>query len=224
MAKHPILNVPADKLGFASIFAQARPIDWDTARGESFADLEIVLPTLTLGAVAEYAEDIMSPAQVRAAARTPNKPAPEALAQAFQQSDGYHDWADGFEPMMSYVWPAFIPYGMSAQELADRLDLHAGPVSLVDFGSDDNNQCGEQYGFAFTGGNMDLSDYLAIAYLCARQVPPLQILEGLGGVIDSYKLAYAGATLKRAYRQAADFMRSRAVGLSRESARVFAKS
>lgn len=220
-SKVPALRVKKGQLGFASIDAQARNIDWRQSFEEG-DEWEIILPAPTYGDVNEYASDLLTPAQERVAAKYPDRKAPEGLAEEFEQSDGYHEWKDSFEPMMNYVWPAFLPYGMDSQTLAERLNVYCPVMSLIYFG-EHSELCPEEYGFALTGGGMNLSDQIAAAYLCADQVPPQELLSGLSGVIGESMLRRIGPALRAAYRAAAVMMRRRASRMAEESARVFAK-
>lgn len=214
------------RLGFGSLDAQSLSIDWQAAFGEDLDGCEVILPAVTLGVIAEHAADLLSPAQAAAAKRTPDKPAPQSLALAFQQEDAHSEWRDSFHPMMNYVYPVLIFDGRlrpSAQDVANRLELFAPACSLVYFG-EHSDHCSETYGFALTGGGMDLSDQIAAAYLCADQVPPTWVLQRLASVgMSERKLAKIGASLRVAYRMAARAMRERAADLTRESARIFAK-
>lgn len=216
----------AKALGFGSLDAQSVPIDWQDAFGErqGLEGCEVILPTLTLGDVAERAPDLLTAAQARAAAKTPDKPAPETLAEAFNDSDARYEWQDSFHPMMNYVYPVFIfdsDGSPSAQLIADRLEQFAPACSLIHFG-EHSDFCPETYGFALTGGGMDLSDHIAAAYLCADQVPPTWILQRLANAgMSERKLARIGASLRAAYRMAARAIKDRARDLEQESARIF---
>lgn len=216
------LKLTAADLGFASYMNTSRSLDWREARGEDCEGFDVILPRLTLGDVYERAEDIMTAAQVHTAKRRPYTLASDTLADKFGESDGYSDWRDSFEPVMNFVWPVILPYGMDPQDVASRIDRFAGAVSLIYFG-EHSAFCGEEYGLALTGGGQDLSDHLAIAYLCAHQIPPVSLLQGLAGVgMSEHKLASVGAALKIAYRKSAEGLRYRAKRLDVERARVFA--
>lgn len=213
------LKVSTADLGYASVDAQSREIDWTEACGEDFEGWRVIYPSLTFGDLAEHAEDLLTPAQARVADRSPYKPAPQKLIEQFEETRAGYEWRDAFQPMMNFVWPAFIPYGMSSQDVADRLAQFAPTVSLVTF--DDDSHCGEDYGYALSGGGMNLSDQLAAAYLCAHQIPPLSLLEALPGVIGEYKLRQIGRPLRAAYRLAANAMKLKAQRLAETGARVF---
>jgi hypothetical protein len=218
------LNVTAEQFGYASIDAQSRHIDWSDIRDENEGDAgyEIVLPAITYGIISDHAADLLSPAQQRIADKYPDRAAPRDLAEEFEQSDrAYDEWRDGFEPMMNYVWPAFLPYRMDSSDLADRLAQFAPTITLVYFGAD-SDVCPEEYGYALSGGGMNLADQIAAAYLCAHQVPPFVLLSGLSGVIGAHMLARIGRPLRAAYKLAASLMRRRAKDMATESAHVFA--
>lgn len=225
MPRKQVLRVQASQLGFASIDAQSRNIDWGTAfeADGSFDGWHIVYPRVTFGDIAEHAPDLLPTKTLqRHAASHPDKDAPGAMAEAFSEDheDSRNEWEQGFEPMMNYVWPAFLPHGITEQDLADRLAIFAPNISLIHFG-DNSPHCPEEYGYALNGGGMNLADQIAAAYLCAHQIPPTGILSDLAGVPSDYMLARIGGALKAAYRQAADAHRSRAKRLTEESARMF---
>lgn len=211
-------------LGFGSLDAQSLSIDWQAAFGEDLDGCEVIMPTLTLGDVDERAPDLLSAAQKRAARVNPHKPTPQPVADAFNDSDSRYEWEDSFRPVMNYVYPVFIYEAAgrpSPQAVADRLEQFAPACSLIYFG-EHSDHCPEEYGFALTGGGMDLSDHIAAAYLCADQVPPTWILQRLAGVgMSERKLASIGASLRVAYRMATRAMRDRAKDLAQESARIF---
>lgn len=214
------LQVSADDLGFGSIEATSQNVDWEEARGEDYDGIEIILPRLTYGEISDHASNFLTPAQEKIASRDPDREAPEDLADKFTETDSYHEWKGGFEPMMNYVWPAFIPYGMEAQDLADRLNKYAPVMSLVYFG-DDSPYCCEEYGYALTGGGMNLADQIAAAYLCANQIPPHGLLSDLPGVIGESMLERIGEPLRAAYEKAAEWAESRAARIREDAARVF---
>lgn len=218
--KTPPLRVTARQLGLGSIDAQSRNIDWREAFGEDGDGWEIILPRVTFGDIAERAPDLLTPAQVKTADKFPDRKAPEDLAEEFEQSDGFYEWKDSFEPMMNYVWPAFLPYGMDSQDLADRIAEYCPTMTLIYFG-EHSEHCPEEYGYALSGGGMNLADQIAAAYLCADQVPPFHLLQSLAGVIGPEMVRRIGPALRAAYVKAADHMRYRAKRISEERARVF---
>jgi hypothetical protein len=209
-------------LGLANVLDSSAQIDWSEAYGEDCEGWRVVFPTLTLGDIAEHAPDLLSKAQERKAEAKPYTAAPRDLADRFEQERAGDEWQQGFEPMMSFVWPVMVPTynGLSAQEVADRIAEFAPTCSLIEFG-EHSPHCSEEYGIALSGGGMNLSDQLAAAYLCANQVPPVGLLDQLAGVIDSYKLEQIGGPLKAAYAKAAEHLRRKADRVAEESARVF---
>jgi hypothetical protein len=214
------LEISAEDLGLGSIDAQSQNIDWREAAGDDCEGWEIILPRLTFGDIAQHAENLLTKAQAKIAERDPYREATEDLADKFRETDSFYEWKDGFEPMMNYVWPAFIPYKMEAQDLADRLERYAPVMSLIYFG-EHSPHCSEEYGYALTGGGMNLADQIAGAYLCAHQVPPYSLLESLAGVIGPSMLARIGEPLKAAYAKAAEWAEYRAKRLREELERVF---
>lgn len=218
----PKRTFQAADLGLANVLDSSINIDWSEAYGDDCEGWRVVLPTLTLGDIAEHAEDMLTAGQKRTAEAKPWTPAPRDLADRFQQERAGDEWQQAFEPMMNYVWPVMIPTynGTSAQDVADRIAEYAPTCSLIEFG-EHSPHCSEEYGIALSGGGMNLADQLAAAYLCAYQVPPVGLLTQLSGVIDGWKLEQIGAPLKAAYAKAADFLRSRADRIAEEGARLF---
>lgn len=219
-------------LSLANMDQESRPVDWsaheDSDPSESYGvplvyerDYEIMLPTPTFGIVSDYAADLLNKRQQATADKNPSRPLPDDLRDEFEQSDGYHEWKQTFDPMMNFVWPVCLGYEVGAQEAADLIEEFASACVLVSF--TDSDKIGEEYGIALTGGGMNLADHLAIAYLCCGSVPPQRLLSQLPGVIDSYKLETCGAPLRKAYAAAAKFYKRRADEMKRDAARVFKK-
>lgn len=226
MARKLTLKIIGEKdLGFAHATTSAVNIrDWSAVlSGDGYEeDADVIKPPVTYGAVREYAADLLTKAQERTADRTPDREAPHNLAEAFRESDGYHEWADTFSPMMNYVWPVMVRYGQDPEALAALLNEFCPVMSLVRFG-EHSDHCSEEYGFALSGGGMNLADEIATAYLCAGHVPPSELLEGLAGVIDARKRQQIGGPLRLAYRKSAEYHAWRVKALRKESARIFAK-
>lgn len=187
-------------------------------------DYEIVLPPVTYQAVSDYAQDLLDGAGEKALKKTPDAPVSKELAEAFRETRGYDEWRDSYEPMMSYVWPVFISNasGEELDRIAALIDQFGPSCTLVSFDSD--SLIGERYGLALNGGGMNLADHIAAAYLCCGAVPPSTILDSLPGVIDSYRTKQIGQMLRKAYRMAGDWHRSRARSLAQSASRVFAKA
>lgn len=222
--------IGATSLGYAHVSTQAQDIDWEDARGEDLDGCEVQLPPITYAVIESHAADLLTPEQARRvegwsarAVAFGNTEVSEDLAEAFQESESYYEWKDGFEPMMNFVWPVMIRYGASAERLAGLLEEFAPTVSLVYFGND-STHCAEEYGFALSGGGMNLSDQLAIAYLCAGHVPPSGLLEQLPGVIEKSKRDQVAGPLRAAYRQAAEWHKTQAKRVLERRASLFAKS
>lgn len=218
-----ILQLTAERLGYGSLDAASVNVDWAAAFGEDLEGCEVIYPSLTLGMVEEYAPELLTPAQVRYAQVHPSKPASAELAEAFGQSDREHEWRDSYQPMMNGAYPVFIYDGgpVTPGQVADLLEQFAPACSLIHFG-EHSDFCPEPYGFALTGGGMDLSDHIAAAYLCAAQVPPTWVLQRLAGVgMSEHKLARIGPALALAFDMAAKALCERAEDLTREKARVF---
>lgn len=227
MARKLTLKIIGVKdLGFASAGASAVDIsDWsELLHPSEFTDDEtdIVLPPVTFQAVSDHAADLLTDAQRRTADRFPDREVSEELAEEFRESDGYYEWKDSFSPMMNYVWPVMLAYGTDADTVAALLQEFCPVITLVSFGRG-SDHCPEEYGFALSGGGMNLADEIATAYLCAGAVPPTSLLESLAGVISEYKLKKVGGPLRLAYRKAAEYHTWRAKAVRSEGRRIFAK-
>lgn len=89
----------------------------------------------------------------------------------FKQSDAFYEWQDENRPVSSIIWPCdpLEDTTKLVQALHDQYLACCYVEGVVD---------GEEYkGFMLTGGNMNLSDHLAIAYLEAGFIPPAELLD-----------------------------------------------
>lgn len=214
----PTLKVKAADLGFAHINATARDIDWSESYDPDGDGWEMVTPRPTLDDIAERAPDLLSKAQAKAAKTHPDRFAPDALTQAFKDDeDAFEEWRQGFEPMMSFVWPVMVKDydGATPEGVADLLAIHARAVTLIHFG-DNSPHCPEPYGFALSGGGMDLSDHLVAAYLVAGHVPPLDLLLSVRRNLSAARAAEL--RLIGVYKRAKEFLNMRVTDLAREIA------
>lgn len=126
----------------------------------------------------------------------------EEYRDAFRQTEGYDNWQDGFNPMMLYFWPLFM-YGKNPAEVATLIDEFAPAVTLIELNQDHelHGIIDEDYALAFNGGGMNLSDHMALAYICAGSVPPLDVLRNGIDTIDDYKLPRVQDALKLALKR-----------------------
>lgn len=217
------------ELSVANVGATSVNVDWNAdAEEESYGvglqferDYELMIPAPTYQAVSDHAPDLLNKAQEKTADRYPDRPLPDDLRDKFEDSDGYHEWRSGFDPMMNFVWPVALAYKVDAETAAALIQEFAPVCTLVAF--TDSDKIGEEYGIALTGGGMNLADELAIAYLCCGCVPPQGLLSQLPGVIGDHNLKACGAALRKAYRGAADLYKRRAVEMKRDSDRLFKK-
>lgn len=90
----------------------------------------------------------------------------ERLVEAAQEA-----WREGEYgvPMMNYYYPIELRYGASPAELQMRLMLDGGAVTLVEV---DANPV-----LALTGGGMDLSWDVCLAYIICGSYPPLHFCD-----------------------------------------------
>lgn len=197
---------------------------------------EIVLPPVTLDAVRERGDDVFQAFYERNAddheARDgqgielfiqrlkEDEDLFEELVDEFRETDSYEEWRDGFEPMMNFYWPVTLAYGVTAEKAAGLMDEFASVCTLVKMEESDD----DEYGIALSGGGMNLSDKLAVAYLCCGSIPPARLLRSLNGVIDRSYLDVVGEALAMAYKEAADWLRREATILDTEAAAVFART
>lgn len=176
---------PDHSFSLASLMAQPINRDWSEGYPEKW---DIVRPKPSLEAVNQYAEDLWSDfpeERARYDAGTGDEIAAEDLIDAFEQTSGYDEWRDSFDPMMNYAWPVDLRYSSSDElyEIAQRLETWGLAIVLIERTDDPYEET--TFEFALTGGGMDMSDHIAGAYLAAGQVPPLRILEGLSGCFPS---------------------------------------
>lgn len=206
--------------------ADARQVDWQDVYGENADGYELQLPAPTYGDWSENAS--CAPDHVeRIAKRSPRRKLSDADRDAFEQTDAYYQWRDGFEPMMNYAWPVSLAYGHNLQSAVDAMSEHASACVLIELSEDaraalfGDGSDAPEYVIALTGGGMNLSDHIAAAYLACGCVPPSRILSGLAGVISPEKARRL--PLRAAYRRAAEHYAYRAKELRDTSRRIHAK-
>lgn len=177
MTRPAFVAPQTDAFSLANIDVNAVDRDWSKGYAEEW---EIALPTVTVEIVLERAPELIDARDDAKALRAdPFQALDTDLRDEFQQTDGRDEWADSFQPMMDYAWPIELAYGVDVQTAVDLMGQHAGSVSLIERGAP-----GEEttYEIALTGGGMDMSADIAIAYLCCGCVPPLKLLQRLGEV------------------------------------------
>jgi hypothetical protein len=222
-----ILKAPPLGLSLQFVTANSIHVDWR----ELFQDgdeYDVALPVPTYGDVKEHAPDLLDSWIAAPDAFFEYEELQEDCRgvdhrQAFAETDGYHEWADSFQPAMNYAWPVSIAYnGPSVEEAAALINKFAGACTLISF-AEGNNPWGDdsdapEYAIALTGGGMDLSDHLAVAYLCCGCVPPERLLSGLDnftGPNRSGRLVGCADLLRDAYASTADYFRNRIERLER---------
>lgn len=217
--------ISAPRFGFSLqwIDATARQVDWSEFREDE--GYMPILPRPTRGDVCEHAGDLARELWGDISSADWRIPLDDDEADAFEADDGWHEWRDGFEPMMNYAWPVSLAYdGPDPETAATLIEAHGGACVLIEFNEEARARLfGEdtdapEYAIALTGGGMDLSDHIAAAYLACGCVPPSRILSGLSGVIDPGKAARL--PLREAYERAADHLEFRAQRMRTECARV----
>lgn len=174
------LNLPDPRdLSLANVLAESRAVDGFTYGDvtDATTDCPFVEPVLPPLIVARLLSLDVAESFVRDALEGSGDIA-DALEDAredFRDSDSGYEWADGFLPMMNFLWPVDLPFEADPETVAYLLDTYAPSVTLLDVGADAWGD--RSHAFALTGGGMDLSDQLAAAYLVAGSVPPLALLE-----------------------------------------------
>jgi len=232
MSEQGKLTAPPHGLSLQFVTAEAMHVDWRELY-QNGDEYDVALPPVTYADVAERAPDLMEEWNRVAVEETgsdydPAAELDEEHLDEFRQTQGYDEWADQYQPAMNYAWPVSLAYGgPSAEEAARLIDLYAGACTLISF-ADGSNPFGEdsdapEYAIALTGGGMDLSDHIAVAYLCCGCVPPERILSGLDnftGCNRSGKLSAAADLLRDAYARAAEYFRNRASRLEEMTGRL----
>lgn len=104
-----------------------------------------------------------------------------AAIEKFRYSQEYYEWQDRFEPMMDFIWPVNLAYGVTDEEAAGLIDKYAGSTSLVYVRDLDT------HAIVLTGGGMDLTWDIATAYLCCGCIPPLLLLSALPKMCETYR-------------------------------------
>lgn len=237
------LKAPPHGLSVQFVTAESTWIDWRELY-QNGDEYDVLIPPATYGTVKEQAESLFDEwveaareeAEADDSAFDPatafdlEAELTEEHADEWQQSDRFDEWKDQFYPMMNYAWPVSLAYGgPGAAEAARLIDQFAGACCLVEFGEGHNPFGPEfasdtpEYGIALTGGGMDLSDHLAVAYLCCGCVPPERLLSGLDGFSGparSGRLGQSADLLRQAYSQAVDYFRHRADRLEEVAGRL----
>lgn len=223
----PTLKAPEHGLSLQFVTAESAWVNWSDLYQDG-DEYDVALPHPTYGDVQQYAPDLFEEWETAAAEQDDCDALSEHLndelsdphAAEWQQRDGYDEWTDSYQPAMNYAWPVSLAYGgPSLEEAAALIDRHAGACTLVSFG-EGNNPFGPEfasdtpeYGIALTGGGMDLSDHLAVAYLCCGCVPPERILSGLdnfSGPNESGRLTGNAELICQAFNSARDYLMNRA--------------
>ena len=162
-------KMTADALGFASLYNRSRHVDWSEFDRDEW---RVILPDAPEEALDDYWPEWREECADLDEAR-----------KSFDQQERFYEWEDSFAPMMNYLWPVHMVYGGSPSELATAIDKAGIAITLIEL--DDENKHGCDYGFALSGGGMDLSWHIATAYVLAGQVPPFVLMENLSRPCDA---------------------------------------
>lgn len=218
----PILRAPRNGLGHGNTNAKAVMVDefdWEA--------FEIIYPPLTLDAIKQYdyKHEVIAAETTQADFDALDEEERERYFEAFRDTDGFSEMEDAFRPIMLYFWPLFM-HGRDPVKVAELIDEFAPAVSLVELSDrrDLKNAVGEDYALCLSGGGMNLSDHLALAYICAGAIPPLELLTGLSGVMSEDRLARCKGALDAAYKAAKASLKNDIDRLTRERKTLFAKA
>lgn len=209
MSEHTLPS-DATRLGLRYRDASAITVDWERVRnalqGESF----VIHPKPGKDVLEEYGfgddhdlstEEGLSDAH-----------------EAFEESDSYHEWRDGNEPMMNYLWPCEPAYGTSIETAAQLIAEHGGATCIVSYDYE-----GETHvGIALTGGGMNLAHDIAAAYVCMGHTPPLAVLDDALSQIDQMSEAVRPLVVDGAAR-VSESLRWSADNLDQRTARARAQ-
>lgn len=154
------------RLGISTFFTNGITLssaDFDKVVG--YEEDMIVIPDITKDVLEQY------DAMPEIGEEDDEEEALEDAKEQFEYSNSYYEWKDSFTPMMTTLWPC-EPF-TEDKEVANRLEELGVAVCYVNGTSGDSSF----QGFMMTGGGMDLSDHLAMAYLAADCMPPQPLLE-----------------------------------------------
>lgn len=222
MARKLPFTITAAALGLASILNQSNDRDWsemhDSRTGEP--GWQAVLPTLPLSEVDDRASDLWEdfPEEKARFDADPDARVDDSsdLFDAFWQSDGADEWRDSFDPMMNYGWPVYLGYEPDVRAIATKIDQMGIACSLIEISG---GAYGETtYEIALTGGGMNLADHLFAAYLACEQVPPIALLENMGGCLPSSLLP--GLPVSGVYSRARSYLEAKAKDMTRVEGRI----
>jgi hypothetical protein len=217
MARKLPFIIDAAALGLASISYDSIDRDWSEMHNPSTGEpgWQAVLPSLPLSEVDDRARDLWEDFPEEKARFDADPTArvddDSDLFDAFWQSDGADEWRDSFDPMMNYGWPVYLGYQPDLKAIATRIDQMGIACSLIEISGGEFGE--ETYEIALTGGGMNLGDHLFAAYLACGQVPPLALLENLGGCLPSSLLP--ALPVAPIMERARSWLRSQAANLER---------
>lgn len=184
---------------------------------------EIVLPPVTFEVIQDqdYSNEFLPKDATRKAWDAMEEEEREEIIEKFTNSRLYDEWRDGFAPMMLYYWPLFM-HGKNPQAVAALIDEFAPNATLLEINGEElREMVGEDYAIVLNGGGMNLTDHLALAYICAGSVPPTQLLTGLSGVISSDKVKRCKKALQMAFAQSKAALESEIESLTRTQKEIF---
>lgn len=192
-------------LSVVHIGAEARTLNerFDSDGRELY---EIALPQPDYQAVDDHASDLIEAACTTAGVESWDELQPdqqEAVLIQFADSDGYTEWASGFDPMMSFYWPVTPAYKIDLDKAVALMARFAPATTLIEFVNEDDGR----YGIGLNGGGMDLTDHIVIAYLALGCIPPQALLSRVLGVISDRSLVEVGDALLDAHMQAVKYLR-----------------
>jgi len=164
-----------ERLAIQTFFEQGEPLSDEIIGGfyspEHDRDITVI-PKVTLSDLDEH--DFTPDDLVNQGIDVPDDEddAFDFAVEQFRYSDAYYEWEGKLRPNGENYWLWHCEPQIGDQELADR--IHEMGLNCCYVNGD---HMGRTYqGFILTGGGMDLSDELAMAYISAGCVPPRELL------------------------------------------------
>lgn len=163
-------NIDIQKLAVDGLWEKSINMDWQDLFSNSVeygeaGQVEIILPHPDENVLDDYWYDWADHCESLE----------DGLAEFEEQTigveTGYDQWTDSLHPVMNYAYPVDLRYGAGPREVATKIQELAGCVTLIEID-------GKHY-LALTGGGMDLSPQICMAYIACGVMPPLQFLRDL---------------------------------------------
>jgi hypothetical protein len=165
-----------DRLAIPTFFTQAEQLSDEILEGfyDPMKDRDlVVIPDVRLADLERYSH---APSDLADEGYDVPDDADEALEYAIDQfrcSEHYYDWENGFRPNKENYWLWPCEPRIADHDLANRIHELGLNCCYVN-----GELLGRNFqGFILTGGGMNLSDDLCMAYITAGCVPPRDLLQ-----------------------------------------------